>query len=106
MSPNEIFEHRLASLLGLTIGELLELPEREIRRWQKYWALEPWGPLRDNMHTAMLCMQVLRPHLPKNSKLKMDDFMLKDGKAQKRKAVAQFVAQLGAAAARGPKRKK
>lgn len=54
----------------------------------------------------MLCVQVLRPHLDKNSKLKMDDFMLKDDRDQKRKAVAQFVAQLSAAATRAPKTRK
>jgi len=58
-----MFEHRLASLLGLTIEELLALPERELRRWALYWNAEPWGPMRDNMHTAMMISELLRPHM-------------------------------------------
>jgi hypothetical protein len=88
--------------LGRTIGELLELPDRELQRWARYWAIEPWGPHRDNIHTAMLCVQVLRPYLPDNSKIGIDDFMLKDAKEIKHNRMKQLVSQMGAAAARKP----
>ena len=100
MSPEQLFEHRLASLLGMTIDQVLDLPERELMRWARYWSIEPWGPHRDNIHAAMLCVQVLRPYLPQNSKIGIDDFMLKDAKLIKQNRMAQLVSQLGSAAAK------
>lgn len=88
--------------LGMSIRDLLELPESELQRWARYWSVEPWGPHRDNIHAAMLCVQVLRPYLPDNSKIGIDDFMLKDAKEIKQNKMAQLVSQMGAAAARKP----
>jgi hypothetical protein len=63
-------------LLGRSIDEVLELPERELRSWKTYWRLEPWGPYRDNMHAAMTVQQLLRPHLKAGTKLpSMMEFM-------------------------------
>jgi hypothetical protein len=67
LTPQEIFEHRLAALLGCSIGDLLELPARELDRWRLYWAEEPWGPYRDNMHAAMIVTELLKPHLKRGS---------------------------------------
>lgn len=25
---------------------------------RRYWAEEPWGPWRDNLHTAMVCREI------------------------------------------------
>ena len=56
----------------------MELPARELLSWQKYWREEPWGAYRDNLHTAILCRQVLRTVLAKGAKMpKIDDFMLR-----------------------------
>jgi hypothetical protein len=92
-----MFEHRLAALLGRSIGELLELPEREVVRWWKYWNEEPWGPYRDNWHAARICAAALAPHV-KDAKVDLTDFMFEhpeDTKDRKRRA---FIAQLESAA--------
>lgn len=44
----------------------------------KYWRAEPWGAWRDNLHTAILCREVLRPHLKKGARVKLDDFFYRD----------------------------
>jgi hypothetical protein len=72
-----MFEHRLGGLLGLSVGQVLDLPESELIRWRKYWSEEPWGPYRDNVHTAMMIAELLRPHLAKGAKIEMEAFMLR-----------------------------
>ena len=54
------------------------MPQREIDRWQRYWNEEPWGPYRDNLHTAMLICQLLRPHLKEGTQLSLQDFMFEN----------------------------
>lgn len=62
--------------MGLSIEDLLELPQRELDRWQRYWAEEPWGAYRDNLHAAMIVQYGLAPHLgPKAKPVRLDDFM-------------------------------
>ncbi len=51
------------------------MPASEFDRWAQYWAAEPWGPFRDNMHAAMLAVQVLKPHVKDPKKLNPADFM-------------------------------
>lgn len=58
------------------------MPARELDRWARYWAQEPWGPFRDNMHAAMLAVQVLKPHVKDPKKLNPADFMFKPAEAE------------------------
>lgn len=80
----------------------MHLPEEELERWRRYWMVEPWGSHRDNIHAAMICVQVLRPYLPANSKVGIDDFMLKDAKVVKQNRMAQLVSKMGASVNRMP----
>lgn len=43
---------------------------------ERYWGEEPWGPYRDNLHAAIIAMQIIKAAYPK-AKPKFDDFMLK-----------------------------
>lgn len=53
------------------------MPARDYAMLQRYWMHEPWGPWRDNLHTAILARETLRPHFKKGSSIRLDDFMLR-----------------------------
>lgn len=95
MTPEELFEHRLASLLGLSLGALEELPQRELDRWARYWSEEPWGTYRDNMHAALIIRELLKPHLPENSKVPpLSDYMFEHEEDRKQRARQKLLAEL------------
>lgn len=72
-----MFEHRLALALGRTVAQLGRMSEREMQRWHRYWIEEPWGTYRDNLHAAMIAVELRRPQARKGSKLSIDTFMWK-----------------------------
>lgn len=77
------------------MGALDALPEREIERWRRYWGEEPWGPHRDNMHAALIAVEVLRPHMPEGSRaLTIADFMLEHPEEVKARKNTQIMALL------------
>lgn len=53
------------------------MPARDFDLLQRYWLAEPWGPYRDNLHAAMITLQLMRPHLKKGVSLTIDDLMYK-----------------------------
>lgn len=54
------------------------LPANEFDRWRRYWHEEPWGAYRDNLHAAIMCIQYLRTHVKKGTKLpSLEEFMLR-----------------------------
>jgi hypothetical protein len=65
----------VAALLGKHLAEIDAMPASEFDRWALYWTQEPWGPYRDNMHAAMLAVQILKPHVKDPKKLNPSDFM-------------------------------
>jgi hypothetical protein len=90
-----MFDHRLAALLGRTVAEMkAALTQREYLGWQKYWAAEPWGPYRDNVHAAIIAREVRRPQLRKGAKLELDDFMVVNPRERQREATANFLNML------------
>lgn len=82
--------------MGLTIGKLLELPQREIARWQRYWNEEPWGPYRDNMHAAMIVSELLKPHLKEGANVSIKHYMLEHSDDIKRREREKFFAMIHA----------
>lgn len=40
--------------------------------WRRYWDEEPWGPWRDNLHTAIIAKEIRRVWSERAAKL--DDF--------------------------------
>lgn len=51
------------------------MPAREVELLERYWLEEPWGPWRDNVHTAIIARETLKANGFKAPKL--DVFMLK-----------------------------
>lgn len=78
LQPAELFDHRLAALLGCTVEEMLErLTPAQYHRWEVYWVHEPWGPWRDNLHAAIIAREVRAPYVRRGSQIDMDDFMIR-----------------------------
>lgn len=91
-------------MLGRTIDEVLELPERELLRWHRYWEAEPWGPYRDNLHAAMIVTELLKPHLKKGVKLNLSDYLLVSAEERRQKDTRDAARQLSVLAAQGTRR--
>lgn len=53
------------------------MPARDVEMLQRFWAHEPWGPWRDNMHAAIIAAEIRRPNLKKGSRVSLADFMLR-----------------------------
>jgi len=45
--------------------------------WQRYYEQEPWGPWRDNVHTALIAAEVRRVWQRPRSHPKLSDFMVR-----------------------------
>lgn len=95
----------------MTIAQLRRtMSHREFVRWQRYWTEEPWGPLRDNLHAAIIARAALMPYLKKGKTLGLDDFLImhpEDRSARNRKkANAELVGLLRSIAGTPQRRKK
>lgn len=87
----------------------MDLPERELVRWRRYWAEEPWGPWRDNYHTAMMIGELMRPHLKDpRAALDIGVYMLEPPHVTAKRKAANIAktAQYMEAAARAEERRK
>jgi len=69
-----------------------------------YWSEEPWGPMRDNMHAALIITELLRPHLKEGATLNMADFMLRPKEDRDAIARGRLLASLSAMADRPTRR--
>lgn len=66
--------------LGIAPSEVDDLPATDYDLLWKYWKKEPWGPYRDNLHSAIIAREVRRgnfkgPHV-------LDQFMVMDQEDQ------------------------
>ncbi len=76
-------------------------------RWRMYWAQEPWGSFRDNMHAAMIVSELLKPHYKQGARpLPMSKFMFETKEERDEASAALFVAQLDAMARADERRRK
>lgn len=51
---------------------------RELAAWESYYATEPFGAERDNLHAAMTCALLANIHRGKGGKaIKPEDFMIR-----------------------------
>lgn len=52
------------------------LTQREYLGWKTYWRLEPWGPYRENLHTAILAREIRRPQQARGSAINIEQFII------------------------------
>lgn len=92
--------HRLALALGRTVSELrATLTFNELRAWEEYYRLEPWGATRDNMHAGMIAAAIVNPTRKRGTRaLSFSDFMLKPASEKYRDNRKRFKAAMKALA--------
>lgn len=72
--------------------------------WAEYWTLEPWGAMRDNLHTGIVASLLYNVNRGSAEPRQPQDFMITDADSKKETALQQFVARLRAVAK--PKKRK
>jgi hypothetical protein len=70
------------------------MPQRLYSRWQSYFVAEPWGPWRDNMHTAILAREIRRT-IPGAKLPDMSVWMIRDPEERAAEATGQVLSTLG-----------
>jgi hypothetical protein len=105
LTPAEVFDYRLAALLGFADVEEMKrsMTQRAYLGWQRYWEEEPWGPYRDNLHAAMIAREVRRPYLRKGAPNKLDDFMVVNPQRRKAEATGNLIDFLKLIATKKPR---
>lgn len=79
------------------------MSQRSYLGWQQYWEEEPWGPFRDNLHTAILAREVRRPYLRKGATTKLNDFMVVNPARRQSEAGGKLINFLKMIARKKPK---
>jgi hypothetical protein len=76
----------------------------ELSEWRRFWAIEPWGPYRDNIHAGIVASLIANAFRGKGIKaVSYQDFMLVDRGEHRNKKTTQFLGWLKAVAK--PKKK-
>lgn len=65
----------LALALGKHLHEIDSLPHAELMRWMRFYAIEPFGLVRDDLRSAIIATAAAQPHSKK--RLRVADFMPK-----------------------------
>lgn len=77
---------------------------REYDDWSAYYAVEPWGSYRDNLHAGIIAATVANAHKGKRAKaLTPADFMLRSKSEQRATDTRRSLAHLRAIAQKRPK---
>jgi hypothetical protein len=77
----------------------------ELSEWSKFWAMEPWGSYRDNIHTGLLASLIVNALRKKGTKpISYQEFMLVDRDEHRKKQTAKTLNWLKSVAK--PKKKK
>lgn len=66
-------------MLGRTVAELENtMSSSELTEWMEYYQIEPFGPFRDNLHSATIAMILANQGRGKRGRVAtVDDFILK-----------------------------
>lgn len=80
---------------------------RELDDWARYYGVEPWGSVRDNMHAGLIAAEIRAPRVRRGKPAPtFKDFMFRDAasaRAERRAGTAKVLAALKASAKRKPK---
>jgi hypothetical protein len=85
----------------MPVYALDDMPSSELSEWMAFYEMEPFGPTRDNIHSAMICSLLHSAFRGKRQEpMSVSDFMLKDVQEQKESDTAQFMTGLRSLAKR------
>lgn len=71
-------ECRISALLGRPPSEVRALPMSDLALLSRYWAHEPWGAWRDNVHAGFIAAAITNGGMRRPKKpVAWKDFMLK-----------------------------
>jgi len=79
------------------------MTHREYSSWRLYWDAEPWGPYRDNLHTAILAREVRRPQVRKGTRITHDEFMVRNPEERRRESSSALIGFLRSVSKRKPR---
>lgn len=90
---------RLASLWGCPVTEARRRVTRhEFAYWCAYWLIEPWGEIRADYRMARICQVIAACHSGRGRRPKLEDFLLFDDHAERKRPTAnELKAKLWAA---------
>jgi hypothetical protein len=75
------------------------MSSREFVEWLAYYELEPFGPMRDNIHSGQIASLIYNSNRQRSKPaLGPSDFLLKDQVAQKDEGTKNFLSLIRAAA--------
>lgn len=78
------------------------MPSEDLTLLGAYFDIEPFGPIRDNIHAGIITAMIANTHLKSGAKpYSADDFLLQDAQSRKEKETRNFMRSLAAVAVRG-----
>jgi len=79
--------------MGKPVREIESWPVSEVMGWRAFYNLQPFGPWRDNYHSAQVAHIMASAHTPSNKpKPKMSDFMYMDATTRQQQQELQTLA--------------
>ncbi len=95
---------RISLLLGRPPSEVEALPVTDLTLLAAYWADEPWGPWRDNVHAAIVAAAVINSSNPPPKRpVNYTRFMLRPRKAGQAENRGSLLSALRLMARRKPR---
>jgi hypothetical protein len=85
-------------LLGIAPSAVGAMPARDVVLLSRYWAEEPWGAWRDNLHAAIIAREVARLTRRRGARIELKDFMVVNTERRRQDAQSSLVAALKAIA--------
>lgn len=75
------------------------MPASEFTEWMAFFEIEPFGPMRDNLHSGQIASLIYNTNRRKNAPPKTPgDFIYKDLDSRREEETAEFLAGLRALA--------
>lgn len=86
----------MALALGRTVSELEHsLSSSELTEWMSFFEIEPFGPMRDNLHAGQIAAMLFNVNRKKGSSpIGPGEFMYKDDYARREENTVNFLAGL------------
>lgn len=95
---------RLALALGCSVREVERMSASEFDEWARYYAAEPFGAARDNLHAGIIASVVANAARAmagsKSEPLQPSDFLLQTQGERQKRSLAAGVSKLRAMAKR------